>query len=102
MRPLIVPPARYRAGLARRCALADILRLSKDDLDLLCPGVPAAHACDQWHAAGARLVVVTLGGRGALIPLTACTPSRPFLSSRRGIGVPVSLQAYHSYRQPLA
>ncbi|MDQ1021249.1 PfkB family carbohydrate kinase [Streptomyces afghaniensis] len=46
--------------------LADILRLSEDDLALLLPGVGLEKACDTWHAAGARLVVITFGGRGAL------------------------------------
>ncbi|TDD34617.1 hypothetical protein E1286_40670 [Nonomuraea terrae] len=33
------------------------------------PGVPAEYACDTWHAAGARLIVVTLGAEGALVSL---------------------------------
>ncbi|UUU26542.1 carbohydrate kinase family protein [Streptomyces sp. DSM 40750] len=69
VRPLLVPPATYRERLPHWCALADILRLSEDDLDLLLPGVSPEAACDTWHAAGARLVVVTLGGRGALASL---------------------------------
>ncbi|WP_236238765.1 carbohydrate kinase [Streptomyces sp. CC228A] len=69
VRPLLVPPAAYRARLARWCALADILRLSEDDLGHLMPGASPEAACDAWHAAGARLVVVTLGGRGALASL---------------------------------
>jgi fructokinase len=53
----------------RWCAFADILKLSDDDLAVLLPGVPPERACDGWHAAGARLVVVTLGAAGALVSL---------------------------------
>ncbi|MGW7127571.1 carbohydrate kinase family protein [Streptomyces bobili] len=69
VRPLLVRPDAYRARLARWCALADILRLSEDDLELLLPGTPPEQACDLWHAAGVRLVVITLGAGGALVSL---------------------------------
>ncbi|MGI5378724.1 carbohydrate kinase family protein [Streptomyces sp. CA-251387] len=69
VRPLLVHPDVYRARLAHWCGLADILRLSEDDLELLLPGTPPEQACDTWHAAGARLVVITLGADGALASL---------------------------------
>ena len=69
VRPLLVNPDVYRDRLARWCSLADILRLSQDDLELLLPGTPPEQACDIWHAAGARLVVITLGADGALASL---------------------------------
>ncbi|MDQ1023069.1 fructokinase [Streptomyces umbrinus] len=69
VRPLLVHPEIYRARLAHWCGLADILRLSEDDLELLLPGTPPERACDIWHAAGARLVVITLGADGALASL---------------------------------
>ncbi|MGN9795712.1 carbohydrate kinase family protein [Streptomyces sp. OZ13] len=69
VRPLLVAPDVYRERLPRWCALADVLRVSEDDLELLLPGHPIDRACDIWHAAGARLVVVTLGGRGAIASL---------------------------------
>ncbi|WP_328224281.1 carbohydrate kinase family protein [Streptomyces sp. NBC_00310] len=69
VRPLLVNPQVYRARLTHWCGLADILRLSADDLDLLLPGTPPEQACDLWHAAGARLVVITLGADGALASL---------------------------------
>ncbi|GAA0697286.1 carbohydrate kinase [Kitasatospora atroaurantiaca] len=69
VRPLLVDPARYRERLARWCELADLLRLSADDLALLLPGVSPEAACDRWHRAGVRLVVVTLGEHGALASL---------------------------------
>ncbi|MFF4269528.1 carbohydrate kinase [Streptomyces sp. NPDC001536] len=69
VRPLLVHPDVYRARLAHWCALADVLRLSEDDLALLLPGTPPEQACDIWHAAGARLVVITRGADGALASL---------------------------------
>lgn len=69
VRPLLVPPAAYRERLTRWCTLADILRLSEDDLTLLLPDTTPEQACDTWHAAGARLVVITLGEHGALASL---------------------------------
>ncbi|WP_030951712.1 carbohydrate kinase family protein [Streptomyces sp. NRRL S-481] len=69
VRPLLVRPEVYRARLAHWCGLADVLRLSEDDLDLLLPGTPPEQACDTWHAAGTRLVVITRGADGALASL---------------------------------
>ncbi|GAA4314865.1 carbohydrate kinase [Streptomyces venetus] len=69
VRPLLVHPEVYRARLSHWCGLADVLRLSEDDLELLLPGTPPEQACDTWHAAGARLVVITRGADGALASL---------------------------------
>ncbi|MER6065449.1 carbohydrate kinase [Streptomyces sp. NPDC001792] len=69
VRPLLVHPDVYRARLAHWCGLADVLRLSEDDLELLLPGTPPEQACDIWHAAGARLVVITRGAEGVLASL---------------------------------
>ncbi|MEV5731062.1 carbohydrate kinase [Streptomyces pharetrae] len=69
VRPLLVPASAYRERLHHWCAVADVLRLSEDDSALLAPGAGLEEACDTWHAAGARLVVITLGGRGALASL---------------------------------
>ncbi|OUD02942.1 carbohydrate kinase family protein [Streptomyces swartbergensis] len=69
VRPLLVDPEVYRVRLAHWCDLADVLRLSEDDLELLLPGTPPEQACDIWHAAGARLVVITRGADGVLASL---------------------------------
>ncbi|TDD06477.1 carbohydrate kinase [Nonomuraea diastatica] len=53
--------------ITRWCEWTDILKLSDDDLDFLLPGTSTERACDTWHAAGARLVVITRGAAGALV-----------------------------------
>jgi fructokinase len=53
----------------RWCAFADILKLSEDDLEFLLPDRSLERACDAWHEAGARLIVITLGAAGALVSL---------------------------------
>ncbi|MGN9842122.1 carbohydrate kinase family protein [Nonomuraea sp. H19] len=67
VRPTLAAKDDYQ--VARWCAGADILKLSADDLEFLLPGVPMEQACDTWHAAGARLIVITRGGDGALVSL---------------------------------
>lgn len=50
VRPLLVRPDVHRARLAHWCGLADVLRVSADDLELLLPDTPHDQACDIWHA----------------------------------------------------
>ncbi|GAA2630663.1 carbohydrate kinase [Streptomyces axinellae] len=69
VRPLLVDPAVYREALPRWCAATDILRLSDDDLAHLRPGAGPEEAADSFHADGAGLVVITLGGDGVLASL---------------------------------
>jgi fructokinase len=69
VRTRLVPPEVYRERLDRWCRLADILRLSRDDLIELLPGASPEQACDIWHAAGVPLVLVTLGAEGVLASL---------------------------------
>ncbi|MBB6420865.1 carbohydrate kinase [Streptomyces sp. AK010] len=81
VRPLLVHPDVYRARLAHWCGLADVLRLSEDDLELLLPGTPPEEACDIWHAAGAHLVVITRGADGALASLAGDRIQVPAVST---------------------
>ncbi|TMS00552.1 carbohydrate kinase family protein [Nonomuraea basaltis] len=67
VRPSLASRDDYR--VTRWCEWTDILRLSDDDLEFLLPGVPMERACDTWHAAGARLIVITRGADGALVSL---------------------------------
>jgi fructokinase len=69
VRTHLVRPSVYRTAFPRWCALADILRLSEEDLEHVRPGTPLEEACDSWHAAGVRLVVVTRGSQGATASL---------------------------------
>jgi fructokinase len=82
VRPLLVHPEVYRARLRHWCRLADVLRLSEEDLELLLPGTPPEQACDIWHAAGARLVVITCGARGALASLDGDRVEVPAVATR--------------------
>jgi fructokinase len=66
VRPGIVPADEYRAGMARWSRLADIVRMSDEDLAVLRPDADFGRACADWHAAGVRLVVLTRGPYGAV------------------------------------
>jgi fructokinase len=65
----IVPAPTYRAGMGRWSRLADIVRLSDEDLAVLRPDGDFDRACADWHAAGVRLVVLTRGPYGAVASL---------------------------------
>lgn len=55
-----------RAAVERVVALADLVKVSSEDLDWLYPGVPPLAAGARWATEGPALVVVTLGGDGAV------------------------------------
>jgi fructokinase len=55
-----------RARVETAVGLADLVKVSADDLAWLYPGVPPAEVARRWAAAGPSLVVVTLGAGGAL------------------------------------
>jgi fructokinase len=63
---IIADPAAFRARLARVLALADVVKVSAEDLAWLSPGVPAAGAARALLGQGPALVLLTLGGEGAL------------------------------------
>lgn len=65
LRPLLVSVDVYRSVIDRWAGVADILRLSEDDLDLLWPGWTPTQAADHLHAIGVPLAVISLGGDGA-------------------------------------
>ncbi|GGP87891.1 carbohydrate kinase family protein [Streptosporangium pseudovulgare] len=66
VRPGLVDPAVYRARLPRWAALADIVKVSEEDLDHLGDFDGFREEC---HAAGARLVLLTRGADGVTASL---------------------------------
>ncbi|MGK5530828.1 carbohydrate kinase family protein [Streptomyces sp. URMC 129] len=67
VRPAVQPdPDAYRAVAARLAGAVDVLKASDEDLAWLYPGQEAAVSARALLAAGPGLVVVTLGGKGAL------------------------------------
>jgi fructokinase len=69
LRTLLVPVQRYRDAIERWAGLADIVRLSGDDLAELWPGLDPPNAASRLHGFGAGLVVITLGGDGVVASL---------------------------------
>ncbi|MFC9917497.1 PfkB family carbohydrate kinase [Agromyces binzhouensis] len=67
IRPMLVTnPDETRERIEELAALADIVKLSDEDLRWLRPGEPFDNAPAAWLAGGAKLVVITLGSEGAL------------------------------------
>ena len=58
-----------RAAMDRWLALADVVKASSDDVQLLEPGADPLEVALRWSARGPALVVVTLAGDGALAVL---------------------------------
>ena len=70
---LNVEPAldRWRDALGWMLTRAHVVKISEEDLGLLCPGVSAPDFSARALAAGVRLVVVTRGASGAVGSTTA-------------------------------
>ncbi len=66
VRPGWAPPDEYRAALGRWLELADVMKVSADDLALLAPGTGPEEVARSWLGQRPSLVVVTLGADGAL------------------------------------
>lgn len=64
---LIADMAAYRARTASWFAMADLVKLSDEDAELLAPGRPVDALAADCLAAGARAVIVTRGGDGATL-----------------------------------
>jgi fructokinase len=63
---LIADISSYRARLLRMIAMADIVKISDEDLEWLAPKVSVEDMAGQWLRAGAALVVVTKGAKGGI------------------------------------
>ncbi|MFC6080512.1 carbohydrate kinase family protein [Sphaerisporangium aureirubrum] len=73
----LVPAEVYRDRFPRWCALADIVKMSDEDLRFVLPGMSIAEAFDICHGYGARLVIVTRGETGAAASLDGTRISVP-------------------------
>ncbi|WP_322645541.1 PfkB family carbohydrate kinase [Oerskovia flava] len=68
IRPQLVEDEQaVRARVHELVALADVVKVSDEDLAWLAPGRDPAEIAREWSAWGASLVVVTFGGDGALL-----------------------------------
>ncbi|MTH96232.1 carbohydrate kinase [Roseibium sp. RKSG952] len=66
IRPTVVGDMeRWRKNTHALSGLADVIKVSDEDLDLIEPGVPAHEIAQGWLDGGTGLVVVTRGGEGA-------------------------------------
>lgn len=65
LRTALVPAQHYREVITRWASLADIVRLSYDDLIELWPNFTPEQAAEHLHSHGVALVVVSLGEDGA-------------------------------------
>ncbi|MFE9233816.1 carbohydrate kinase family protein [Cellulosimicrobium funkei] len=72
---LMGDPAHARNRIEALVALADVVKVSDEDLAWLVPGTDPADVARRWLALGPALVVVTYGGEGALA-LTAAGEQR--------------------------
>ena len=59
-------PAVYRARMARLTAMADIIKLSKSDLEFLLPDTRVDDAAKHWINQGTSIVIITRGSEGVL------------------------------------
>jgi fructokinase len=67
VRPSIVGDlGAVRADVDRWCGIADILKASEDDVEVLYPGVDPEAVARRWQAIGPTVVIVTLGAGGVL------------------------------------
>ncbi|WP_405730706.1 carbohydrate kinase [Streptomyces sp. NBC_01537] len=67
IRPALLPSQELaRSRTERQVALADIVKVSEEDLDWLYPGRDPQDIATSWQRTGPALVVVTLGGAGSL------------------------------------
>jgi fructokinase len=66
-RPLLMgDPADVLAGVHDVLAVADVVKVSSEDLGWLCPGSSTQEVLEDWLGRGPALVAVTLGGDGVL------------------------------------
>ena len=60
---------RWRRRVEAFSEIADLIKVSDEDLKMLFPGDEVDSAVSRWNSRGAQLIVVTRGGDGALVSL---------------------------------
>ena len=88
---------RWRRRVEAFSEIADLIKASDEDLDLLFPGDAIDDAIGRWNARGAQLVVVTRGGDGALVSLRG----EVFEASARTVDVVDTVGAGDSFQAGL-
>jgi fructokinase len=84
-RPMLMgDPATVLAGVHEMLAVADVVKVSTEDLNWLVPGMSAEQVVDDWLSRGPTLVAVTLGSDGVLAGTAAGLRAR-----RPGVSVKV-------------
>ncbi len=61
--------SRWRRRVEAFSEIADLIKVSDEDLEVLFPGDGIDNAVGRWNARGAQLIVVTRGSDGALVSL---------------------------------
>ncbi|MDY6998490.1 MAG: PfkB family carbohydrate kinase, partial [Actinomycetota bacterium] len=78
IRPALIPDAdAARERIDRMIEKADVIKASDEDLRWIDPGRPPEQTAASWLASGAKVVVVTLGGEGAVAMCAAGTVRVP-------------------------
>jgi fructokinase len=78
IRPALLPSRdEARSRVERQVALADIVKVSEEDLAWLFPGRAPADIAERWQRTGPAIVVVTLGSAGSLAVTRTETVRRP-------------------------
>lgn len=66
-RPLLMgAPADVLVGVHELLAVADVVKVSSEDLEWLCAGTRPEEVLEDWLARGPAVVAITLGGDGVL------------------------------------
>jgi fructokinase len=67
LRPALMgSPERVRPQVETLVAASDVVKLSEEDAAWLAPGQPPERLAEQWRRLGPAVVVLTLGGEGAV------------------------------------
>ena len=72
-----VGPAELRDMVDCWCGLADVVKASSDDVEVLYPGADPEAVARRWQGLGPAVVIVTLGAAGALAVTSAGTLRLP-------------------------